>query len=42
MDDDLDAELRRLFSDDRLDVHVTPDAVLRGANRRRRRRTKKS
>lgn len=42
MDDDLDAELRRLFSDDRLDVHVTPDAtdaVLRGAHRRRRRRT---
>jgi hypothetical protein len=42
VDDDLDAELRRLFSDDRLDVHVTPDAtgvVLRGANRRRRRRT---
>lgn len=41
MDDDLDDELRRLFSDDRLDVHVTPDAtdaVLRGADRRRRRR----
>ena len=42
MDDDLDDELRRLFSDDRLDVHVTPDAtdaVVRGADRRRRRRT---
>lgn len=42
MDDDLDDELRRLFSDDRLDVHVTPDAadaVLRGADRRRRRRS---
>ncbi len=41
MDDDLDDELRRLFSDDRLDVHATPDAadaVLRGADRRRRRR----
>lgn len=40
--DDLDDELRRLFSDDRLDVHVTPDAtdaVVRGADRRRRRRT---
>ena len=42
MNDDLDDELRRLFSDDRLDVHVTPDAtdaVVRGADRRRRRRT---
>lgn len=42
MDDDLDDELRRLFSDDRLDVHATPDAtdaVLRGADRRRRRRS---
>ncbi|GAA3620219.1 hypothetical protein GCM10022267_02940 [Lentzea roselyniae] len=42
MGDDLDDELRRLFSDDRLDVHVTPDAtdaVLRGADRRRRRRS---
>lgn len=42
MDRDLDDELRRLFSDDRLDVHVTPDAadaVLRGADRRRRRRS---
>lgn len=40
--DDLDDDLRRLFSDDRLDVHVTPDAtdsVVRGAARRRRRRT---
>lgn len=40
--DDLDDELRRLFSDDRLDVHATPDAadaVLRGADRRRRRRS---
>lgn len=40
--DDIDVELRRLFSDDRLDVHVTPDAtdaVLRGADRRRRRRS---
>jgi hypothetical protein len=40
--DDLDDELRRLFSDDRLDVHSTPDAtdaVLRGADRRRRRRS---
>ncbi|HUQ54389.1 hypothetical protein [Lentzea sp.] len=39
--DDIDDELRRLFSDDRLDVHVTPDAtdsVVRGADRRRRRR----
>ncbi|HEX7302952.1 hypothetical protein [Lentzea sp.] len=39
--DDIDDELRRLFNDDRLDVHVTPDAtdsVVRGANRRRRRR----
>lgn len=39
---DLDDELRRLFSDDRLDVHPTPDAadaVLRGADRRRRRRS---
>lgn len=39
---DLDDDLRRLFSDDRLDVHPTPDAtdsVVRGANRRRRRRT---
>jgi hypothetical protein len=42
VDDDLDVELRRLFSDDRLDVHATPDAtdaVLRGAGRRRRRRS---
>jgi hypothetical protein len=42
VDDDLDDELRRLFSDDRLDVHATPDAtdaVLRGADRRRRRRS---
>ncbi|WP_112275984.1 hypothetical protein [Lentzea terrae] len=42
MDDDLDDELRRLFSDDRLDVHVAPDAadaVVRGAHRRRRRRS---
>ncbi|GGU21528.1 hypothetical protein [Lentzea flava] len=42
MADDLDDELRRLFSDDRLDVHVSPDAtdaVLRGADRRRRRRS---
>ncbi len=40
--DDLDDELRKLFSDDRLDVHVTPDAtdsVVSGAARRRRRRT---
>jgi hypothetical protein len=40
--DDLDDDLRRLFSDDRLDVHVAPDAtesVVRGARRRRRRRT---
>ncbi|MCX2948608.1 hypothetical protein [Lentzea sp. NEAU-D7] len=39
--DDLDDELRRLFSDDRLDVHSAPvstEAVLRGADRRRRRR----
>ncbi|MFD5824066.1 hypothetical protein [Lentzea sp. NPDC060358] len=39
--DDIDDELRRLFSDDRLDVHVTPDAtdsVVAGASRRRRRR----
>lgn len=38
--DDLDDELRRLFSDERLDVHVTPDvdSVVRGAHRRRRRR----
>ncbi|MFC3899188.1 hypothetical protein ACFOWZ_47650 [Lentzea rhizosphaerae] len=39
---DLDDELRRLFSDDRLDVHSTPDAteaVVRGAERRRRRRS---
>ncbi|MFD9705179.1 hypothetical protein [Lentzea sp. NPDC059081] len=39
--DDIDDELRRLFSDDRLDVHVTPDAtgsVVAGAHRRRRRR----
>ncbi|SDK63476.1 hypothetical protein SAMN04488074_106274 [Lentzea albidocapillata subsp. violacea] len=38
---DLDDDLRRLFSDDRLDVHsvaVSTEAVLRGANRRRRRR----
>jgi hypothetical protein len=38
---DLDDDLRRLFSDDRLDVHVAPDAtesVVRGAGRRRRRR----
>ncbi len=42
MDDDLDDELRRLFSDDRLDVHVPSDAteaVVRGAGRRRRRRS---
>jgi hypothetical protein len=42
VDDDLDDELRRLFSDDRLDVHVAPDttdAVVRGADRRRRRRS---
>jgi hypothetical protein len=42
VNDDIDDELRRLFSDDRLDVHVTPDAtdaVVRGADRRRRRRT---
>ncbi|MEU0879975.1 hypothetical protein ABZ345_15335 [Lentzea sp. NPDC005914] len=42
MDSDLDDELRRLFSDDRLDVHTTPDAtdaVVRGADRRRRRRS---
>jgi hypothetical protein len=40
--DDLDDDLRRLFSDDRLELHVTPDAtdsVVRGAARRRRRRT---
>ncbi|WP_434451873.1 hypothetical protein [Lentzea sp. E54] len=40
--DDLDDELRKLFSDDRLDVHSTPvstEAVVRGADRRRRRRT---
>ncbi|MFD4672911.1 hypothetical protein ACFWNN_24510 [Lentzea sp. NPDC058450] len=40
--DDLDDELRKLFSDDRLDVHSTPiatEAVVAGANRRRRRRT---
>ncbi|MDX8032198.1 hypothetical protein SK803_18420 [Lentzea sp. BCCO 10_0856] len=40
--DDLDDDLRRLFSDDRLDVHVAPDvtdSVVRGATRRRRRRT---
>ncbi|SDH44693.1 hypothetical protein SAMN05216553_12271 [Lentzea fradiae] len=39
--DDIDDELRKLFNDDRLDVHVTPDAtssVVRGAQRRRRRR----
>lgn len=39
--DDIDAELRRLLNDDRLDVHVTPDAtdaVVRGAGRRRHRR----
>lgn len=39
--DDIDDELRRLFSDDRLDLHVTPDAtdsVVHGAGRRRRRR----
>ncbi|WP_329788341.1 hypothetical protein V1227_27660 [Lentzea sp. DG1S-22] len=38
---DLDDDLRRLFGDDRLDVHPAPDAtdaVLRGAHRRRRRR----
>ncbi|MEV6711823.1 hypothetical protein AB0M48_07215 [Lentzea sp. NPDC051208] len=38
---DLDDDLRKLFSDDRLDVHSAPvstEAVLRGANRRRRRR----
>jgi hypothetical protein len=42
VDDDLDDELRRLFSDDRLDVHVPSDAteaVVRGAGRRRRRRS---
>ncbi|MFS8100300.1 hypothetical protein LFM09_24530 [Lentzea alba] len=41
MNDDFDDELRRLFSDDRLDVQVTSDAtdaVVRGADRRRRRR----
>ncbi|MGW6930243.1 hypothetical protein ACWGE0_09240 [Lentzea sp. NPDC054927] len=40
--DDLDDDLRRLFSDDRLDVQVAPDvtdSVVRGAARRRRRRT---
>ena len=40
--DDLDDDLRRLFSDDRLELHVTPDAtdsIVRGATRRRRRRT---
>ncbi|SEP73095.1 hypothetical protein [Lentzea albida] len=40
--DDLDDDLRRLFNDDRLDVHSEPaavDAVLSGARRRRRRRT---
>ncbi|MGI5503724.1 hypothetical protein [Lentzea sp. CA-135723] len=40
--DDLDDELRKLFSDDRLDVHSTPvatESVVAGANRRRRRRT---
>lgn len=38
---DLDDDLRRLFGDDRLDVQVTPDvdSVVRGAARRRRRRT---
>ncbi|RDI18745.1 hypothetical protein [Lentzea flaviverrucosa] len=39
---DLDDDLRRLFSDDRLDVHSAPvstEDVLRGADRRRRRRT---
>jgi hypothetical protein len=39
--DDLDDELRRLFSDDRLDVHSEPiavEAVVSGARRRRRRR----
>ncbi|SMD21545.1 hypothetical protein [Lentzea albidocapillata] len=39
---DLDDDLRRLFSDDRLVVHVPPDvtdSVVRGARRRRRRRT---
>ncbi|MDX8049522.1 hypothetical protein SK571_09045 [Lentzea sp. BCCO 10_0798] len=40
--DALDDDLRRLFSDDRLDVQVAPevaDSVVRGADRRRRRRT---
>ncbi|MFD4641588.1 hypothetical protein ACFWN2_30065 [Lentzea sp. NPDC058436] len=40
--DDLDDDLRRLFSDDRLDVHSEPvavEAVVSGARRRRRRRT---
>ncbi|GHH48914.1 hypothetical protein [Lentzea cavernae] len=40
--DDLDDELRRLFNDDRLDVHSEPvavEAVVSGARRRRRRRT---
>ncbi|WP_394614649.1 hypothetical protein JNUCC0626_32885 [Lentzea sp. JNUCC 0626] len=39
--DDLDDELRKLFSDDRLDVHsapITTEAVVAGATRRRRRR----
>ncbi|MET9227016.1 hypothetical protein [Lentzea sp. NPDC003310] len=39
--DELDDDLRRLFSDDRLDVHsttVSTEAVLRGADRRRRQR----
>lgn len=39
---DLDDDLRKLFSDDRLDVHSAPvstEDVLRGADRRRRRRT---
>lgn len=39
---DLDDDLRRLFSDDRLDVHPAPaatEAVVSGASRRRRRRT---
>ncbi|GLY48131.1 hypothetical protein [Lentzea sp. NBRC 102530] len=40
--DDLDDELRKLFSDDRLDVHSTPistESVVAGATRRRHRRT---
>jgi hypothetical protein len=39
--DELDDQLRKLFSDDRLDVHSPPisaETVVRGATRRRRRR----